>query len=333
VAVVALDAAGNRSAASSGSFRTLADGCTANCGDPVNLALGRPATQSSVGYGGDPAKAVDGNTDGRYANGSVTHTFGSTQPWWQVDLGAVSALTSVQVFNRTDCCGSRLSNFYVFVSDAPMGGRSLAQLVADPAVARVLVDSLNGAPSITLPLAAQGRYVKLQLASSGTSYLSLAEVQVLGTPDAPPPATNLALGRPASQSSVGYGGDAAKAVDGNTDGRYPNGSVTHTNGGAQSWWQVDLGQVSAVESVRVFNRTDCCGARLSNFHIFVSDTDMSGRSLSQLIADPAVVQVLVGSLSGAPSISVPLVGPGRFVKIQLSGSDYLSLAEVQVFGR
>jgi endoglucanase Acf2/chitodextrinase len=328
VSVAALDAAGNRSAASSGSFRTLAGG------NPVNLALGKPATQSSVGYGGDPAKAVDGNTDGRYANGSVTHTFGSTQPWWQVDLGAVSSVTSVQVFNRTDCCSSRLSNFYVFVSDAPMGGRSLAQLVADPAVARVLVDSLGGEPSITVPLAAPGRYVKLQLASSGTSYLSLAEVQVMGTPDVPPPATNLALGRPASQSSVGFGGDAAKAVDGNTDGRFANGSVTHTNRDAQAWWQVDLGQLSSVESVQIYNRTDCCGSRLANFHVFVSDTDMSGRSLAQLTADPAVVQVQVGSMGGAPSISVPLVAAGRFVKVQLSsGSDYLSLAEVQVMGR
>jgi endoglucanase Acf2/chitodextrinase len=332
VTVQAFDAAGNRSASSTASFSTLPAGCTTDC-EAVNLALGRPATQSSTGYGGDAGKAVDGNTDGRYANGSVTHTYGSTQPWWQVDLGQASVITSVNVFNRTDCCASRLSNFYVFVSDASMSGRSLAQLVADPAVARVRVDSLGGAASITLPLAAQGRYVKVQHADTGGSYLSLAEVQVLGTAGAPPPASNLALGRPATQSSTGFGGDAGKAVDGSTDGRYANGSVTHTLRDTQAWWQVDLGEVRSLESVRVVNRTDCCAARLSNFHVFVSAADMSGRSVAQLTADPAVTMVLVASLNGLPDISLPMLAQGRFVKVQLAGSDYLSLAEVQVFGR
>ena len=203
----------------------------------------------------------------------------------------------------------------------------------DPAVARVWVDSLAGAASITLPLVAQGRYVKVQHADASGTYLSLAEVQVLGTTGTPPPAGNLALGRPPTQVSTGFGGDAAKAVDGNTDGRYSSGSVTHTNSAAQAWWQVDLGQVRSVESVRVFNRTDCCSARLSNFHVFVSATDMSGRSVAQLLADPAVKSVLVGSLNGLPDISLALVAQGRFVKLQLAGADYLALAEVQVFGR
>jgi len=84
----------------------------------------------------------------------------------------------VQVFNRTDCCVTRLSNFVVFVSASDMGGRTLAQLTADPAVVRTRVASLNGADSITLPLVAQGRFVKVQL--EGTDFLSLAEVRVIG---------------------------------------------------------------------------------------------------------------------------------------------------------
>src|SRR5262249_885473 len=54
----------------------------------TNLALGKPATQSSVGWGGVPERAVDGNTDGG-AEALITHTAtNSTGNWWRVDLGA-----------------------------------------------------------------------------------------------------------------------------------------------------------------------------------------------------------------------------------------------------
>jgi endo-1,3(4)-beta-glucanase len=176
VTVRAFDAAGNRSGASTASFTTLAaGGCAPNC---PNLAQGRPATQSSTGWNGPASKAVDGNVDGRYSNGSVTHTDLQAQPWWQVDLGQSRQIDSVQLFNRTDCCSERLANFHVFVSATDMSSRSLAQLLADPAVARVQVDTLAGAASISLPLIASGRYVRVQLA--GSNYLSLAEVRVFG---------------------------------------------------------------------------------------------------------------------------------------------------------
>ncbi len=329
VSVVARDAAGNRSSPSSGFFVTAnaASNCTSNC---VNLALGRMATSSSLGWGGTPSRAVDGSTDGNYANNSVTHTQADAQAWWQVDLGQTGAIQTVEIFNRSDCCTERLADFYVFVSSADMSGRTLAQLLADASVVRVRVASLNGAASVALPMVAQGRFVKVQLA--GTNYLSLAEVRVMGVAAGAGP-SNLALGQPTSTSSLGWGGAASRAVDGNIDGVYANNSVTHTMADAQAWWQVDLGQVRAVQTVQIFNRTDCCATRLSNFVVFVSATDMAGRSLAQLIADPTVARAQVVSLNGADSITLPLVAQGRFVKVQLQGTDYLSLAEVRVLGQ
>lgn len=145
---------------------------------PQNLAFNKPATQSSWGYGGVASRAVDGNTNGIYGSGSVTHSGYMSQPWWQVDLGGLAAIQSVQLWNRTDCCAERLANFTVFVSASDMAGRTMAQLNTDASVAKVQVASLNGAASVNLPLVANGRFVRVQL--SGTNYLSLAEVQVLG---------------------------------------------------------------------------------------------------------------------------------------------------------
>ena len=327
--VLARDAAGNRSSVSSANFvtATLPIGCTSNC-PSSNLAQGKPAAASSLGWGGAPERAVDGNTDGNYANNSVSHTQADAQAWWQVDLGQSSTIQTVEVFNRSDCCTQRLAEFYVLVSATDMGGRTLAALLADPSVARVYVASLNGQASVSLPMPTQGRFVKVQLA--GINYLTLAEVRVLGSTAT---LSNLAQGRPVSASSVGWSGDPARAVDGNTDGYYGNNSVSHTQADAQAWWQVDLGQSRQVQTVQLFNRTDCCIARLSNLSVFVSASDMSARTLAQLKADPSVAQVQVQSLNGAASVTLPLAAQGRFVKVQLEGTDYLSLAEVRVLGQ
>ena len=87
----------------------------------ANLAFlgAASANQSSTANGGDAGRAVDGDTDGDFSNGSVTHTANELQPWWEIDLGAVYPLDSIRLWNRTDCCGSRLSDFHVLVSDLP----------------------------------------------------------------------------------------------------------------------------------------------------------------------------------------------------------------------
>ena len=116
-------------------------------------------------------------------------------------------------------------------------------------------------PSSSIAVGAPGRYVRVQL--TGANYLSLAEVQVLGTAAAD---SNLALLKTATESSTIPGTpSAAAAVDGNTDGQFFDGSVTATNPDTNAWWQVDLGASATVDSVVVWNRTDCCGSRLGDY--------------------------------------------------------------------
>ncbi|MGH1540719.1 MAG: discoidin domain-containing protein [Arenicella sp.] len=152
----------------------------------ASLAQGKPAEQSSTYAAGAANRAVDGNTNGVWAQGSVTHTNNSTQPWWQVDLESNASIESVIVHNRTDCCADRLSNFYVLVSDTPFGDRSLDELLSDVSIeSRFHAGTLNGM-NVSIPFAgAIGRYVRVQLQGNGP--LSLAEVEVIGTPVATTP--------------------------------------------------------------------------------------------------------------------------------------------------
>ena len=179
----------------------------------------------------------------------------------------------------------------------------------------------------------QGRYVRVQL--TGTDYLSLAEVQVFGTGGAPAP-SNLSAGKAATQSSTLAGNPTAgpgSAVDGNTDGSFFNGSVSTTNQEASPWWQVDLGASKTVSTIAIFNRTDCCGSRLGDYWVFVSDTPFLATDTPATLSTRAGTFASHQTTAPSPSTSIQVASPGRYVRVQLSGTNYLSLAEVQVFGQ
>ncbi|AZM48749.1 hypothetical protein DMB38_25885 [Streptomyces sp. WAC 06738] len=146
---------------------------------PENLARGKPAQQKSTAWDAPAERAVDGDTEGGFAAGSVTHTAedGSAQPWWQVDLGEMQAVDSVNVWNRTDCCADRLTDFWVLASKAPITADGLAEARSAPGVTAVHVEGQAGRPTtVDLPPGTGARHVRVQLA--GSDPLSLAEVQV-----------------------------------------------------------------------------------------------------------------------------------------------------------
>lgn len=138
-----------------------------------NLALGKTATQSSTAASGGPERARDGNTDGNFNNGSVTHTGYDFHAWWKVDLGAIAYIDHIGVYNRTDCCSERLSNFWVLVSDLPFVSDQLTPALEQQNVSAYFVGGYP-ATSVQIPVGRSGRYVRVQLSDS--NYLHMAEV-------------------------------------------------------------------------------------------------------------------------------------------------------------
>jgi hypothetical protein len=248
-----------------------------------------------------------------------------------VDLGGSVNVSSVEIWNRTDCCGTRLGDYWVFVSDTPFLPSDTPATLQNRAGTFASHQTAAPDPSAVIAAGARGRYVRVQL--TGTDYLSLAEVQVFGVPVPP---VNLALGKNASQSSTlpGYPtAVAASAVDGNTDGNFFDGSVTVTNLDVNPWWQVDLGASSTVNSIVIWNRTDCCAARLNSYWILVSDTPFGPNDTPTTLSGRPGTFVTHQFFGSNPSNSTAIGAQGRYVRVQLAGTDYLSLAEVQVFGQ
>ncbi|MEV6406565.1 discoidin domain-containing protein [Streptomyces bobili] len=172
-----------------------------------SLVVGGNATQSSTLNGASADRALDGDTDGNFSNGSVTHTNNApidANPWWQVDLGSSRPVGTIRIANRTDCCSSRLSNFNVFASATPFTSNDPAVTAEQPGVWRRHV--AEQAPDLfTIPVGKEVRYIRVQLIGNANP-LSLAEVEVF---------SNHALPGTATANAACNGNEAAaKAIDG-----------------------------------------------------------------------------------------------------------------------
>ncbi|GIW91425.1 MAG: hypothetical protein KatS3mg109_1857 [Pirellulaceae bacterium] len=111
-----------------------------------------------------------------------------------------------------------------------------------------------------------GRFVRIELPGK-SRILSLAEVQVFRD------GRNVAPEGQATQSSTDFGGEARRAIDGNTDGRYYEAqSTSHTAQSDDPWWEVQLPAAGPIERIVIWNRTDNnLQSRLDGFRLVVLD--------------------------------------------------------------
>lgn len=149
-----------------------------------------------------------------------------------------------------------------------------------------------------------GRRVRLRMPGSD-KYLHIAELEVYSQ------GKNVARTGTATQSSTDYGGDAARAVDGNPDGNYfSSNSVTHTRAETDPWWQVELAADTPIEEIRLYNRTD--GGTQSRLNSAILEILDSAGAVVWSTAIDAVIET---------NKSWPLVGP-QTVQIAAAAADF-----------
>ena len=310
---------------------------TYQCNALSNVAPGGSASQSSnwVGNSFPASNAIDG------VLGNFTHTAqGQTPASWQLTLSEDSVINQVVLHNRDGCCSSRLRDLTVSVLDSTNNTIYQSQLLNPE-------NNLNSPALITLdlPESLLGRVIQIVRTpdpdlSGGSgnadeaSVLALGEVQVngcaLSDAEVPQLAQNVALNKAASQSTTSHNGQASRAVDGDTNGTYSAGSVTHTNANSNNgtlnpWWRVDLGASYDVLEINIFNRTDnCCTNRLNGATVYIGNVNSTNP------ADYTAIGTLTGS-SSVQTVTGANIS-GRYVMVRLEGTGILSLAEVQVIG-
>ncbi len=100
----------------------------------------------------------------------------------------------------------------------------------------------------------------------------------------------------------------------------------HTDVERHPWWQVDLGVQTSIERVRLFNRCDAFAGRAAHLMLLLSSDGSAWRQAYQHDGTP-----FYGHSDGKP-LDIVLTGEvARFVRIQLPGTDYLHLDEVEVY--
>jgi uncharacterized cupin superfamily protein len=164
----------------------------------------------------------------------------------------------------------------------------------------------------------------LNVAAETARWQPLLTTASLGTPvtttetkPSPGPTQgNLALGKPArmsSQYSESYA--AANGVDGNL------GSMFHTQGEKNPWWQVDLQGSYALKTIVLHNRWPSYADRARTIQVLLSQ---DGNAWTTLYKHNG---------TNFNDLTVDAGGrPARFVRVQLAETNYLHLMEVEVFG-
>ena len=321
--------------ASSLIVESICDDTPTNCSNPQNIAIGKPTQQSSTldnnqdQFGS--ANAVDGNNNGNHNNNSITHTLNEQNAWWEIDLEEINNLSSVKLWNRTNCCADRLTDFHVLVSDVPFTSTDLNATINQSGVSDYHFPGTAGRETDII-LDRTGRYLRVQL--SGTERLQLAEVEIFGCAIECDP-SNVSLGKPTQQSST-LGNNqnqfgSANAVDGNNDGDHNNNSITHTLNEQNAWWEVDLEGNYDLYTVKLWNRTNCCADRLTDFHVLVSDVPFTSTDLNATINQDGVTDYHFPGTAGRET-DIILDRTGRYLRVQLSGTNRLQLAEVEIMG-
>ncbi|XP_078378064.1 uncharacterized protein LOC144661241 [Oculina patagonica] len=287
---------------------------------PENLALGKPAAQSSTysdaAASGVAGKAVDGTSDTDFHHGHCSHTLLNSPSWWRVDLGLdpvpVSEVYIANRFSTNELIRQRNKDYKITIGSNPnvtdnpqcMGLYSFIQFKAS-------------AVCFTNPLTT-GRYVGIV---TKNSFLTLCEVEIYLR-------ENLAFGKQTDQISTYRDCVSSRAVDGNSNtSLYAGSTCASTRRATKPWWRVDLGREEPVSELYIVNRGDCCGARLYRFEIRVGPMSRDGGVTNPKCGDIHTVPQGKGlSFYCRPYLY------GRYVTVRsLRNNEPLTLCEVEVY--
>jgi autotransporter-associated beta strand protein len=152
---------------------------------PGNLAYGKTATQSSTWSTDFPAgKATDDDRT------NISHTATSdTTPWWRVDLGSLTPIGEIELFNRVIECSGRLRDITVEILAA--NGTTVLYtsglLNPDNIMGGGVNDYANGPTRLCLFVnngtPVTGRYIRVRRTAETSGSTNLDDLRVLSLSD------------------------------------------------------------------------------------------------------------------------------------------------------
>ena len=147
------------------------------------------------------------------------------------------------------------------------------------------------------------------------------------------------------QSSTYSGRTADKAIDGNFEGFGMKG-CSSTQQDPQAWWEVDLGQLANIEEIRLWNRTDSPHDRTSAQNMYTQrlfpvwvmisndpfENSTGNISLKKSLAQ-SIAKTKFTENSRMSTWKTPKNTQGQYIRVQLEGFNFLTLAQVEILGQ
>lgn len=323
--------------------------------DLNNLATTDGLSTQSSDWNGQTAELAN---DGDDSTASATDP-GATNSWWQTAFAQPLSIGQIELQNVDDSTYGELSNFTVSVwdDDPAAGGAKLWEKSFLPTGSvgkgqTLVIDGSEVSDTSNRRLASvhTGSVVRVELNGTnneGNGRLSLAGVRVAAGDEAPS-INNLAQQGVSDQLRDFYGdaatiGFASDAINGIIS---PQSNFTSSLSEPGTWWQVDLQEASDIDQIVLYNRTDAA-SRLNNFRVTVwdDDPDAGGSELwgRTYFYSGSAPTYSTGSTIGAGGaliidgsdtdggLRLDDVNGGKYVRVQLQGTNILSLVEVQVW--
>ena len=278
-----------------------------------NVALNKPATQTSTINGGNANLAVDNNT------ATIAQTSNAPGQSWQVDLGGRYRDAKIAIFGKSGAIAGTGTwrNIYGTSKVHFLLG---ATVVQTESVVNQKSSVGPNTPDAALSISSKPNIIfdSVKVENASGTGLYLREVQIDAQPyvDNRP---NVALGKPTFQTSTLEGqGTSDIAVDGNENW------FTHTLNGPSEYWKVDLLFPYKISTISIANRRDCCARRILGATV-------------QILSGGAVAYTHVINENDFASdpyleLTVPAGTAGDSVRVLNKPNEYLSLAEVRVNG-
>lgn len=309
----------------------------ARCGAGAGEA-GCATSQSSL-YSSTSSDTSNLGTDGVTAGYEFIHTFynggnGESNPWWRVDFGKTQSVLRVKIWNRDDCCWSKLQGFEVWIGDATTYDGSGNTRCSSG----VTFEATAAGREIDADCVGNGQYVFVVIPGSN-KILHFLEFEVFGP--YPPSSFDLDTATEADTSlnlARACGAEAAAACTVTAKTSHNAGTVTMVNNDDTDWnngvWyantdpeymQIDLGETKNVYNIEIWFSylSEVVLHRADNFEVWIGDR-------SALLASPnTMCYEHPGSVRLYENINCQ--GFGRYVIFRFY-TQLVAVAEAKIYG-
>jgi len=300
------------------------------------LASQGASYESSVGTGGHGVETAVYN--GLLETGGATWTRQAVNAEYVLDLGQTRWLDALRVWQRNDgCCGERLSDFTVSLLADNGSGQPGAEIYRESVAGAV---PLNSSVTVDLPTTlhvggqdaigtafrgdTEGRFIRVRANGGTYREFHIGEIEAFLAGVVPTPGLDntddVALaGKGASyESSIGGGGHGLTSAVYN--GVVDSSSNTWDRVGNGVEYVLDLGQTRALESIRVWQRADCCGNRLSDFTVSLLADDGSGNPGIEVYSESFAGEPAQGSFASFQVRPMFAIRGSQTLSLELDGS-------------